>query len=1002
VFAASYGWGGAIDELQLLDALTTAARALGKTPWLSDQAGVLESAWDPAVLVGDDPPLPVRIALLDQLSASGTEPDLLIERASIGIGVIPIPDHTLTGPVIGVALILDAEGDTSGQLELAENVVLEAFADANAAVRVALRPGATEIHTASGAAANAAATLKLSATPAAGWLLGDRQGTRLEIDALTLTGAAEAAAGGSARVALEVRGLACLDLSAADGFLTSTLGSSVIQTPVHGGLAWSSAGGLSLMGGAGLAGQIGLNTDIGGVLKLSMLRAEVAPRDSGASLNLGLTGSLTLGPVTVTVDGIGLGLGVQPTTGSAQPGNLGILDIAFALQPPRGLGLSITAPAVAGGGFLEHDESRHEYLGAAELELIGLAVEAVGVVTAGAGSGYSMAVLAAARFRPPVEIGFGFAIQGLGGLVGVNRTINVTALQQLTRTGSLQDLMFPADLQNNATRVLGELDECFPAAQGQFVVGPAIELVWGTGGFLTAELAVLIELPAPLRAALLGVGHLGIPDPAAPIVDITLDCLGVADVTAKRLEIDAALRHSKIAGFTLTGQAALRASWGQQPGFALAVGGFNPHFKPPASFPPLERLTLSLGGSNPRLVFSSYFAVTSNTLQFGSAGELYASAGPAAFRAYVAFDALVQFDPFGVQLDLTISAEVLLGGSSLCSLTLDLHVSGPSPWHINGSVHFSILFFSFTVPVSLTVGETAPLRAAAPPPTLDQLAATLSAELEKASNWQTAPSAGAGIVVLRPLQTKHEMLVHPLGTLAVRQRILPLQHPIGQIGGSALGGQTTLTIEQVELDRQVQQARAVDDFFAPAQYTSLNEAQALEAPSFESMQAGVGFGPTGLAIPADASQDAVQVPALADWTTIVLDAPAVVASAAALSTQGQVDDRPVPHGLTRTRTTGVNPPSALLATQLEGAAAALNGARGRAAAFYASEKTSGIAVTEPRYSVVPRGQLSLPDETGRLTAIGSYAQARTLAESRPGRRVIFESELLKGQPTTDR
>ena len=42
--------------------------------------------------------------------------------------------------------------------------------------------------------------------------------------------------------------------------------------------------------------------------------------------------------------------------------------------------------------------------------------------------------------------------------------------------------------------------------------------------------------------------------------------------------------------FPITGSAALRAGFGGGPSFVLSVGGFNPHFAPPANCPALERV----------------------------------------------------------------------------------------------------------------------------------------------------------------------------------------------------------------------------------------------------------------------------------------------------------------------------------------------------------------------------------------------------------------------------
>ena len=64
----------------------------------------------------------------------------------------------------------------------------------------------------------------------------------------------------------------------------------------------------------------------------------------------------------------------------------------------------------------------------------------------------------------------------------------------------------------------------------------------------------------------------------------------------------------------------MRMGWKDAgPGFALAVGGLHPRFTAPAGFPSVARLQLALtNGDNPKLICQAYFAVTSNTVQFGA------------------------------------------------------------------------------------------------------------------------------------------------------------------------------------------------------------------------------------------------------------------------------------------------------------------------------------------------------------------------------------------------
>ena len=80
----------------------------------------------------------------------------------------------------------------------------------------------------------------------------------------------------------------------------------------------------------------------------------------------------------------------------------------------------------------------------------------------------------------------------------------------------------------------------------------------------------------------------------------------------------------------------------------------------------------------------------------------------AAVAASLSFDALVQFQPFGLIVDLTIAAAILVNGSPVLTMGVDLHVTGPDPWTVTGQASFGFLWFTITVPISITAGP-APL-----------------------------------------------------------------------------------------------------------------------------------------------------------------------------------------------------------------------------------------------------------------------------------------------------
>jgi len=797
-------------------------------------------------------------------------------------------------------------------------------------------------------------------------LIGSANGTRIEVSQVTLTGTAAFAAAtpATAGIELTVSGVnVVLDFSDGDGFLQTVAG-SVLGGPVSAkadvtvgwargrGVYLKAAGSLGNAGAGGLKATVPADLDLGPV-RIPDITIGAAPVQTAAgeqlTLTAGLDATVSIGPVSAAVTNLGL----RARLDSAPGGNLGVLNLSLGFKPPDGIAASIDADPVSGGGFIAFDEADARYLGALGLSVGDISIGAVGVLDTrlpDGTKGYSLVVIAAATF-PPVQLGFGFSLDGLGLLIGVNRTVDVPSLQALARAGHLDDLMFPTDLADRAPQVAANLAAEFPAAPGHFVIGPAVQLQWGADGLVDVEVGVLIELSdagggiSLLRVALLGFVHLTLPEADAAVADLTLDVLGVLDLAAKTLSLDAGLRNSTVAGFPLTGQAAVRAGWGSNPEFVCAIGGFAPGFAAPAGFPALQRVTLSIADHDAQLTLSAYLALTSNTLQFGCAASLVASAGPAAVHASLSFDALIQFKPFGLAIDLTIAASVLLDGNAIMSLDLDLHVKGPGPWQVTGQASFHVLFCGFSVPIAITVGSSPPPATATPV----DLTGNLAAALADPRSWQTSPPAGQGVVRVREHDAARPA-VHPLGSLTVRQRAVPLQQRVERYGPDLLPAPCRYQVSGAILAGRVLTAgevTAVTDFFAPAQFITMTDAQKLSAPSFEAMGSGVTLGPATLTVAqtqgTGGTATVTATSATAQWDMLVLDSPDPT-SAPAPSPAPALAAAPDPPPVTL--------PAALLAAQLSGAAAAVNGPGGRGSAAYAGQaNANGITMQQPTYAV---------------------------------------------------
>ena len=75
---------------------------------------------------------------------------------------------------------------------------------------------------------------------------------------------------------------------------------------------------------------------------------------------------------------------------------------------------------VKGGGFISFDPARGRYAVALALTLFGIGVSAVAIILTK--PGFSFLTVITANFRPVgLDIGFGFTINAVGGLLGLNR-----------------------------------------------------------------------------------------------------------------------------------------------------------------------------------------------------------------------------------------------------------------------------------------------------------------------------------------------------------------------------------------------------------------------------------------------------------------------------------------------------------------------------------------------------------------------------------------------------
>ena len=281
-------------------------------------------------------------------------------------------------------------------------------------------------------------------------VLGTPGGSRVEARTLraaagadlTWDPAAERADGELVLEAALEGGKAVLSLAGADGFLASVLPRGPLELDVDLLVRWSSETGLHLQGAAGLQTTRGVHRQAGPV-RLETLDVGFAAAPDALTAKATITGAVALGPVTATVQQVGTDVVLR---------NLAPLDASASFVPPTGLGLAVDAAVASGGGFLAYDRAAAQYAGAVELELSGVALKAFGLLTTrlpGGAPGYSLLIIISADF-PPMQLGLGFRLVGVGGLLGINRTVAVEALRAGLKTGALGAVLSPPDPNANA------------------------------------------------------------------------------------------------------------------------------------------------------------------------------------------------------------------------------------------------------------------------------------------------------------------------------------------------------------------------------------------------------------------------------------------------------------------------------------------------------------------------------------------------------------------------
>ncbi len=550
-----------------------------------------------------------------------------------------------------------------------------------------------------------------------------------------------------------------------------------------------------------------------------------------------LSGNAEIGPIAVTVTRVGLRVTIAAS------------GATLSFKAPDAFGFSLDASTIRLGGFLLVDEARGRYVGALEIAVLEkFSLTAIGIITTkkpDGSPGFSLLMLITVTLPVPIPLGYGFFFAGAGGLLGLNRGMDVDRIRDGLRTGTADSILFPTDIINRIDVIVRDLEEAFPAQEGHVLIAPMAMITWMNPALVTLKVGIVLEIAPQPNVALLGVLRLALPTPDAAVVDLKVAFIGGIDVAASLLYFDAAIYDSYIGygdfKLSLEGDIAIRLCWSATPDLVVSIGGFHPSYKPNPSLklPAMRRLSLSLLKDNPRLTLSLYFAVTSNTIQFGAQLEFFAGVDGFSISGDFGFDVLVQFVPFLIDAHMWGRLAVTAGGCDICSINLDLVLRGPTPWYARGTASIKILFFTVSIEVEATFGEEHETSIPAEP-----VLPRLLAQFEDPLNWVAELSAASSAGVTLLPMPQGVLIVDACGLLTVRQNLIPLETDIGLVGKTPPSDVRRVGITAMALGGRPLDPDDVSDVTAPFSPSTFAGAGStspdlLAAPAFEQRPNGV-------------------------------------------------------------------------------------------------------------------------------------------------------------------
>jgi hypothetical protein len=358
-----YGWGSADFSfpkvLQIFSELFTGLDFLSSIDRVPEATSIAFQASATAA--------PVR-PIKDRMSVFIFDAPAGVQRAGVGfkISELPAEGSALEGLIVqpdvpqGIAPSIALGGGWTFKLRAGTDLADQfgiVLRPNEIAVRYPFGPGNELPSAGFGAAIDYAGTEPLR-------LFGEPDGIRLELQTISFSAELNLKGGDLEFKAGVAPDQLALVLTAADldGFLASVLGAQELRVTFPLRLSWSNRTGLDFVAGGGFEVSVypHLDLDLISLDRIDLGMRFVVDDNQPPETDLQAAASLSgaLGPIAFSVDRLGAELGIVFGAGNAGP-----FDIRFGVLWPTGLGMSIDAGIVTGGGFVLLDPDRGRYAG---------------------------------------------------------------------------------------------------------------------------------------------------------------------------------------------------------------------------------------------------------------------------------------------------------------------------------------------------------------------------------------------------------------------------------------------------------------------------------------------------------------------------------------------------------------------------------------------------------------------------------------------------------------